>query len=316
MRMRPAKLSVLWAGVSNQTCKAQFYGCRHLAAAAAATLLAFQAAPAHADRDPWSGAPLPPDKSLPIPSPITDHFYIRATFFDPSLATTLRIDQKALGANLPNLPGTVVNGEKDLGLGSRQQQGRIEIMFRLRERNRLRVDYFETNRRADDHLLTRQIQFGAQTFDAGDLTTSSLDWRSFGLTYTYSLIRTDRFEVGTGIAVNFLEADAQGAVPARNLSQEVSGSGAFPTIPLDLTWRISRRFAVVARGQYFRASVSSFEGSLAEYHGDVQYRWKPNFTLGAGYTDIRSFLSVNDANFPGLFRLNVRGPEAFFKVSF
>jgi hypothetical protein len=105
-------------------------------------------------------------------------------------------------------------------------------------------------------------------------------------------------------------------VTARNLRQEVSGAGAFPTIPLDLTWRISRRFAVTARGQYFRASVNHFQGSLAEYHGDVQYRWKPNFSVGAGYTVMRAFLNVNDANFPGLFRLNNGGPEAFFKVSF
>ena len=150
----------------------------------------------------------------------------------------------------------------------------------------------------------------------GDRATSTLDWRSFGLTYTYSFIRTDRFEVGTGIAVNFVEADAIGAVPARNLRQEVSGSGAFPTIPLDAIWRISRRFAVTARGQYFRASIDNFQGSMAEYHGDFQYRWKPNFSLGAGYTIMREFLDVNDASFPGFFRLNIRGPEAFFKVSF
>src|ERR1700761_8810526 len=131
--------------------------------AAAATLLAFQAIPAYADRDPWSGAPLPPDKSRPIPSPITDRFYIRGTFFNPAITTTLRVDQQAPGPNMPNLPGTQVNGEKDLGLDSRIPQGRIEIMFRLKERNRLRVDYFESNRR-ENHVLTRQIQFGDQQF--------------------------------------------------------------------------------------------------------------------------------------------------------
>jgi hypothetical protein len=285
--------------------------------AAAAALFVFQAIPAHADsdHDPWSGAPLPPDKTRPIPSPITDHFYVRGTFFNPAVTTTLRVDASAPGPNLPNPVGTVVNGERDLGLDSRIPQGRIEIMFRLRERNKLRVDYFETNRRAD-HVLSQQILFGDQTFEVGDRTSTSVDWRTFGLTYTYSFIRTDRIELGTGIAVHFLEADAIGAVPARGLRQEVSGSGAFPTIPLDFTWRISQRFAFTARGQYFRASVNNFQGSVGDYHSDLQYRWKANFSLGAGYSIMKSFLSVNDANFPGLFRLNVRGPEAFFKVSF
>src|SRR5947209_2044862 len=116
----------------------------------AAALLAFQTVPAHAQREPppaerdrWSGAPIKPDKHRKIPSPITDRFYVRGTFFNPAITTTLRIDGQSPGAGLPGAPGTVLSGERDLGLDGRIPQGRIEIMFRLRERNRLRVDYFE-----------------------------------------------------------------------------------------------------------------------------------------------------------------------------
>lgn len=288
----------------------------------AATLLAIQALPAHAERepppaerDPWSGAPIKPDKNRWTASPITDRFYVRGTFFNPAISTTLRIDPASPGGGVAGMAGTVVNGEKDLGLDSRNPQGRIEIMFRLRERSRLRVDYFETNRRGD-HPLSRQILFGDETFEPSDRVTSSMQWRQFGLTYTYSVLRTDRLELGLGVGVHLLEAEARGAVEAKQLRQEVSGAGAFPTIPLDFTWRISRRFAMVARAQYMHASVSNFEGSMGEYHGDFQYRWKPNFSLGAGYTVMRSFLQVDATHFPGMFRLNVRGPEAFFKVSF
>jgi len=288
----------------------------------AATLLALQAIPAHAEHepprsehDPWSGAPLKPDKNRKTPSPITDRFYVRGTFFNPAISTTLRIDAASPGNGLPNVPGTVVSGERDLGLDSRIPQGRIEIMFRLRERNRLRVDYFETNRRAS-HAIARQIQFGNETFLSNDQVTSSAQWRQFGLTYTYSVLRTDRLELGLGLGVHFVEAEARGAVEAKQLRQEVSGAGAFPTIPLDFTWRISRRFAMVARAQYLHAAHNNFEGSMGEYHGDFQYRWKPNFSVGAGYTVIKSFLQLQESHFPGMFRLNVRGPEAFFRVSF
>jgi hypothetical protein len=281
----------------------------------AAALFAIQAIPAHAERDPLSGAPIAPDKKRQTPSPITDRFYVQGTFFSPAVTTDLRVDGQSPGGGLPGLPGTLVSGEKDLGLDSRIPQGRIELMIRMRERSKLRVDYFETNR-SGDRVLDRQIQFGDQTFEVADRVTSTLDWREFNLTYTYSLIRTDRFEVGTGLAIAFLEADARGAVESKQLRQEVSGAGAFPTIPLDVAWRISRRFAATARAQYFHASVNNFEGSLAEYHGDVQYRWTPNFTLGGGYTVMKSSLDINDTDFPGLFRLNVRGPEAFFRISF
>jgi hypothetical protein len=288
----------------------------------AAALLALQTVPAHAQREPppaerdrWSGAPIKPDKNRKIPSPITDRFYVRGTFFNPAITTSLRIDGQSPGPGLLGTPGTVLSGEKDLGLDSRIPQGRIEIMFRLRERNRLRVDYFETNRRGD-HVIARQVVAGDETFQAADRVTSSVQWRQFGLTYTYSALRTDRLELGLGIGLYFVEAEARAAVEAKQLRQEVSGAGAFPTIPLDFTWRISRRFAMVARAQYLHASVNNFEGSMGEYHADFQYRWRPNFSLGAGYTIMKSFLQVDDAHFPGFFRQNVRGPEAFFKVSF
>lgn len=281
-----------------------------------AALLALQAVPAYAERDPVSGAPVKPDKHRMTPSPITDRFAVEGIFFNPAISTNLRVDAQSPGFGVPGLAGTPVNGERDFGLDSRIPQGRIEILFRLRQKNRLRVDYFATNRRAD-HAINRTILFGDQTFVANDRVSSSLDWREFSLTYTYSLFRNDYVEAGVGIGAHFLEADARGAVNAKQLRQEVSGSGAFPTIPLDITWRIWHGLALSARGQYFRASVNNFQGSLAEYHGDLQWRWRryPNFSLGAGYTIMRSSLDINDTNFPGSFRLNVRGPEAFFKVS-
>ncbi|MGH8139198.1 MAG: hypothetical protein ACREVV_13545 [Steroidobacteraceae bacterium] len=278
----------------------------------AAALLAIQALPAQAERDPLSGAPIRPSKKHETPSPITDRFYVRGTFFPAALQTSLRVDPHN---GVPGALGTPVSGERDLGFDGRTPQGRIELMFRMRSRSKLRVDYFETDRNGD-RVLARQIVFGDQTFNVADRATSSLDWRAFTLAYTYSFVRNDRLEIGAGLAVHFLQADARAAVASRQVQQEVSGAGAFPTIPLDFAWRISRRFALTARAQYFHASVNNFEGSVGDYHADVQYRWKPNFALGMGYTIMKWSLDVNDASFPGVFRLSASGPEAFFRVSF
>jgi hypothetical protein len=276
-----------------------------------AALLVICAVPAHAERDPRSGAPIRPDDKREIPSPITDHFYIRGTLFSAHAQTELRVDAR------DGTPGTLVSGESDLGLPSHRLQGRVEFMFRLRERNRLRVDYYELDR-SGSQQLTRTIHFGDQTFSPNDLVSSSVDWRSFGLTYTYSVIRRDYLEVGVGLAVHALQAQANASANHNGqlLHQAVSGAAPFPGIPIDVTWRMSRHFAFVAWGQYYRASLSGFDGSLAEYHGDFQYRWRPNFALGVGYTLMKTVLDVQEAEFPGLFRLDVRGPEAFFRVSF
>jgi hypothetical protein len=279
--------------------------------AAAAVLFAIWSVPALADRDPLSGAPLPPN-SGDIPSPITDHFYASASIYTPSVKTNLRVDPSNAA---PGVLGTPLNAESDLGLPGRLTQGRVELMFRLGERSKVRMDYFEADRSAS-HTLTNTIVFGDQTFAQGSVTQSSIDWRMFGLTYTYSFYRSDRLEIGTGVGVYFLQIDAQGAVPAQGQSQQESAADPFPTLPLDFTWRISRRFALTARANYLKATLSQFSGWIADIHEDVQYRWNSNFTVGLGYDSIRTSYTRNTGTFTGAFYLSYNGPEAFVRFSF
>jgi len=281
--------------------------------AVAAVILGVPTAPAFADRDhdPNSGAPLPPHRHE-TPSPITDHFYIRGTFYDPQVRTHLRVDPSQA---VPGVTGTPVNGENILGLPDRLRQGRVEFMFRLRERSKVRVDYFEADR-SGSKVLANDVVFGNQTFAAGQLTQTSLDWRQFDITYTYSLVRNDRFEVGTGVGIYFLQVDAIGQVPARNQRQEVTAATPFPALPLDLTWRISSRWAATVRGAYLKATLSGFRGWYADSHEDIQYRWNPNFAIGLGYAAIRTSLTRRGGSFPGAFAMSISGPEAFVRFSF
>src|SRR5215470_15708012 len=92
---------------------------------AAAALLLILTAPAHAERDPVSGAPVKPDKTRHTPSPIWDRFALEGIFYNPSVITTLRVDGSSPGPGIPGRQGTVVSGEKDLGLDSRIPQGRF-----------------------------------------------------------------------------------------------------------------------------------------------------------------------------------------------
>jgi hypothetical protein len=283
----------------------------HWPAAAVALLLAVGATPALAERDPNSGAPLPPTKRE-VSSPITDHFYIRASYYVPQLRTNLRLDP----TTPPGALGTPVNAENDLGLPDSLHKGRVEFMFRLHERSKVRFDYFESDR-SGDKVLTHDVVFGNETFLAGDLAQTSLDWQQFDITYTYSFIRNDHFEVGTGLAAYFLDVDAIGYVPTTFQRQEETAATPIPALPLDLTWAISSRWAATARGAYLRAHLIGFDGWYADTHADLQYRWLNNFSLGVGYSSIRtSLVRRSTTSFSGAFYMSISGPEAFVRFSF
>jgi hypothetical protein len=279
--------------------------------AATAVLFATLSAPALADRDPQSGAPLPL-AARETPSPITDRFYASASIYVPGVRTNLRVDPSNAA---PGVTGTPLNVERDLGLASRLTRGRVEFMARLGERSKVRMNYFEADRTAD-HVLANSIVFGDQAFAQGSRTHSSLDWKLFGLTYTYSFYRTDRLEIGSGLGVYFLQANAQGAVPAQNLSQSESAADPFPTLPLDFAWRISKRWAFTGRANYLKASLSQFNGWLADSHGDFQFRCNPNLSFGLGYTSTRTSYNRTTGSFKGALYLSFNGPEAFVRFSF
>ena len=248
-------------------------------------------------------------KKRQISSPITDRFAIRGSFYNPSVETTVRVDDQG------GVRGTELLAEGDLGLDDNLTQGRMELLIRMRDRNRLRVDYFKTARTGDE-FISRQIDFGDETFNVNERVQSGLDWRMLGFTYMRSVFLRERFEVGVGLGIYLLEAAARAEVQARFAREDSDGVGAFPTPAIDVTWRISRRFSVTARGQYFSAEVDQFKGTLGDFHADVQYRWRRNFTVGLGYSAIQANLDVSDEDFPGLFDLDVAGPELFFRVSF
>jgi hypothetical protein len=277
----------------------------------AAMLLAMQALPALADRDPTSGAPLPPRKPS-TPSPITDHFYIRASYYVPDARTHLRVDPSFAA---PGVTGTPISAENDLGLPNRLHEGRVEFMFRMRERNKVRVDYLQANR-SGSKVLSNDVIFNNDTFAAGQLSQSSLNWQMFDITYSYSLYRSDRLEIGAGAGVYLLQIQATSAVPATFQSQTVSAAGPVPLPSLDLAWHIWRGFAFTARGAYLQVRLNGVHGWLADLHEDLQYRWNPNFVTGLGYSAVRTSLERQGGSFPGEFAMSISGPEAFLRFSF
>jgi hypothetical protein len=248
-------------------------------------------------------------KSQEFASPITDHFYMRATYFPASVTTILRVDPTA------TTQGTTLNAEDDLGLADKVDQARMEFDIRMREKSHVRIDYFKLDR-LEEEPLPRAIIFGDFVFPAGTNFRSKLDWRVLTITYTYSVFKTDRFEAGFGAGIHIIEAHAEGGTPGTLNREKSDNAGIFPTIAVNAAYRISKRWAVTVRGQQFSASPEKFDGSMSDYHGDIQYRMRRNMAFGLGYSKLRTRVNVFDQTQPVFFDLDTAGPELFIRVSF
>jgi hypothetical protein len=253
----------------------------------------------------------PPAKPWPA-SPITDRFALRGGWIQGSVDTRGRVDDPATDA-----PGTPFSAEKDFHQSDAMHQLRVEMMFRLRDRGRLRVDMWDLARKGTA-TPAQPINYGAYTFTTTDVVESESDWRQIDLTWTYSFLRASRYELGAGLGLHLVQAEAQARVRnrAQPVREDFSGAGPFATVALDGTWRIARRWALSARAQYFNLTVGSVSGMLGDYHGDIQYRWRRNLAFGLGYQSTQVELEVSDSNPNGRMRMNISGPEAFIRASF
>lgn len=130
----------------------------------------------------------------PVEAPdnlLDDRFTLQAGLVLSSNQTQLRSDSSA------GTTGTDINAEQLLGLPAKKLTGFGELMFRMRQRHRIRIsDYWLPLDRHGTVTLADTVNFKDTTYNAGDVVASSLKVRSFAVTYTYSFIKTERLELG------------------------------------------------------------------------------------------------------------------------
>jgi hypothetical protein len=242
---------------------------------------------------------------------LNDRVTLQAGLETSSNQTLLRRDSTT-GA-----PGTVLDAEKDLGLPSRKLVGRAELTFRMKDRHRMHVGnyYVPLDRRATT-LLQKTINFGDTTYNVNENVASELKMRLFALSYSYSIVKNDRVELGAGLGFDIIGLEAAATVAARLRTERVDRSAPAPLAGVEGTVRLSSRFYAEARGQYVKVNVHNFEGTLDTFEGNVLYRLSPNITFGLGYSAFK--VDVNSLKTTDGGRLDLRstGPQLFARVGF
>ena len=216
-----------------------------------------------------------------------------------------------------DVPGTPINAEDQFGLDKSDYEAKIQAMVRVGERHRLRFDYFSLDR-SGQTTVTQPIVFRDVVLQPGDPLNSDLSIRTFGITYGYSFLHSDRYEVAATIGINDTDISARARVQtqARHVDQTEDQAGPIPTLGLDATYVVSKRFYFDGRAQYFRIRIDDLDGSLGIYELDGLYRLRPNISFAVGYTSLRARLTSAQVRQAGFFNFNSSGPEIFLRVAF
>jgi hypothetical protein len=213
--------------------------------------------------------------------------------------------------------GTLINGENDFGLDKSDFEAKFQLMLRVGERNRLRFDYFSLDRTGDT-TVNKDILFRNVELLPRDPLNSNLSIDVLSITYEYSFIHNEKFELAATLGINETDLSARARVntTTRQVDQTEDQAGPLPTLGLDGTYVISKRFYVDGRVEYFKANVDHLDGSLGFYELNALYRLRPNISFALGYELVKAHLLSAQASQAGLFAFTTQGPEFFVRVAF
>ncbi|HLW23081.1 MAG TPA: hypothetical protein VKT22_01825 [Steroidobacteraceae bacterium] len=262
-----------------------------------AALLALLAPIAHADGD--------------YMSPTEDRVRISLGVMDLKNSTTFRVDSST------GVQGTTIDAENQFGLDEKDIEPKFQATVRAGERNRLRLDYFYLDR-TGNQTVSEPIVFRDAVLQQGEPLQSTLDLRLLGLTYGYSFLHGQRYEVAATLGVWSVGINAQAKVvtQAVHIDQRETAAGPYPTPGLDATFVVTRHFYLDGRVQYLGVHVHQLDGSLGFAELNALYRFTPNVSLALGYIDTRAKLTSTKTGSSGYFNFDSKGPQLFVRVSF
>ena len=247
-------------------------------------------------------------------SPTNERVRLSLGFMHVSSTTDIRLDSSA------GLPGTQINAENVLGLDSSDFEPKFQAMIRAGERHRLRFDYFTLDRTGNTTLTSADapIVFRDVVLQVGDPVQTNLSMRTLGINYEYSFIHRENFELAATIGLNDTDISAQARVSTqtRHVDQKEDQAGPLPTLGLDSTYVLSKRFYLDARAQYFKLAVDHLDGSLGFYEFAGLYRLRPNISFAVGYTMAKATLTSRQPRTSGHFDFDSKGPEFFVRIAF
>jgi hypothetical protein len=246
------------------------------------------------------------------PSPTDDRVRLSLGVMHLSSTTDLLLDSSQ------GVAGTPINAEKDLGLDSSDFEPKFQAMVRVGERHRLRFDYFTLDRTGQTTLSGAPIVFRDVVLPTGYPVRSDLNLRTLGISYEYSFLHSEKFEVAATVGINDTDISTRARISTQTLhvDQREDQAGPFPTLGLDATYVVSQRFYFDGRAQYFKIAIDHLDGSLGFYELDALYRFRPNVSFAVGYTAAKATLDSRKPSNSGFFDFDSKGPEFFVRVAF
>jgi len=218
--------------------------------------------------------------------------------------------------------GQDVNVSEDFKMGGKEWEPRIDGVFRFSDRQRLIFDYFKWDKDRRE-TLDDGIAFGQINVPEGSFVKAELKYQVASLVYDYSVVDTEKFDLGLQLGAEWAKVSAKGFADLGNVYNgrflDESESGVAPVVGARLSFTPADRWLINIQGQYLNTNWGSFDdydGDLSRANAIVEYRFTETFGVFAGYDWFK--LDVDQKGSDGVIGLKqeFKGPVAGISMTF
>ena len=220
-----------------------------------------------------------------------------------------------------------IDFDKTFGDGSDQTRIRADLLWRINPNHHLRFLYFDdsTTRK---RVIDADLAWGDNVFTAGGEVKLKTSLKIAELAYEYAFIRQPTFELNGSFGVHYMDVGIKLSGDAivtdsNGNSTMVSGSSKrgdvsapLPVIGLRAGWVVAPNVYLDAQGQYFKANVSGYDGSVWDLRAGATWMFTPNFGLGVGYNRFKLSLETEKEKFDGRLKVGYSGIQVFMTGAF
>ena len=247
-------------------------------------------------------------EAIPNHKLLSEELMFTVGVFFPRTATSAELKPSGGGS------GVVIDFEETLNLDDRSTVPTLGGFWRVTDNWRVRFDYFELNRDATRTLLS-DVDWGDQTFLAGDTVNSTLNFSDLRLSAAYSFFKRRDKELGVGIGLHIANIETSLQSGASN-AENADITAPLPVLNFYGMFALTDEWALDIHADWLSLSSGDFSGDILDISVNALYQPFENIGFGLGVRSLVIDVEIEDASWNGQARLSFHGPTAFMTVSF
>jgi hypothetical protein len=223
-----------------------------------------------------------------------------------------------------------INFDKEFGTDADQTRWRVDLLWRITERQHLRFMYFD-NHIQHTRAADRNLEWGDYTFLAGGQVTADQKFQVYELMYEFAFLRRENYEIVASGGIHFddltlkLSGNASLTVDtptgpveqaATFTTKQSSVPAPLPVIGLRGDWAVSDHVYLDASGQLFKLSYQAINGNWYDLRAGVTWMFNHHFGVGVGYDHFATHVDVSKGSFNGRLNVGYQGVLIYVRGGF